>query len=292
VEMGKCIYTIKDSNGEIKNMDLLQLTEYYLKDSDKFKKSKIFSSEEKINATVKIINTLTDNNYRKSLKEDTSKTEVTEFITKELPTELLDTLGLVDQNRLNPEYIEQNRIIEYIKTGLNSSDDTPILPEHETLKDYVNLKEFSKYSKEKINYYLVDILDTITLEEKVKKLGVDIHKALKALVVQEGDFSHPIIKNILNSMYEKNLDILDGNKNAWVNKFKEVLIDLYSVLRNYGYLTSEIPVGTKNEESIGQLKGIIDIVAIDNNGNPQIFDLKLSKKPFRNWDSVKLQQTD
>jgi len=43
---------------------------------------------------------------------------------------------------------------------------------------------------------------------------------------------------------------------------------------------------------MAQLKGFIDVVTIDNNGSPHIFDLKLSKKSYRDWDSVKFQQTD
>jgi hypothetical protein len=103
----KCIYTI-DIDGKKVSMNLMQLTEHYYKTTDKLKKSAIYSSDEKVEATKEILRKFITEEARKTLRLDETKTNVGDYITKELPSEVRGVLGNPDQTRLNPEYIEEN----------------------------------------------------------------------------------------------------------------------------------------------------------------------------------------
>lgn len=287
----KCVYTI-DIDGKKVSMNLMQLTEHYYKTTDKLKKSAIYSSDEKIEATKEILHKFITEEAKETLKLDETKTIIRDYITKELPLEVREALKISEQTRLNPEYIEENRIKEYIKNHINLGEDTLNLKDHPLLSTYMENPELTHLDRDKVNYYLHEIVDIITLEEKVKGLGISLHKALQYLINYEGDLKHSVVALSINAIYEDNKDILDGDKNIWINKFKIILNDLHTNLTNYGYVMSEIPIGTLSDGSIAQVKGTLDVVAINDNGDPQIFDFKLSKKPFSDWDSVKLQQTD
>jgi hypothetical protein len=288
---GDCIYTI-NINGKKVSMNLMELTEHFYKTTDKLKRSDIYSSDEKVEATRKILGKFITKEYRESLKKDVLKIDVLDFVTKELPQEILETLEFTGQTRLNPEYIEENRIKEWIKLKTLSGEDVPNVIDHERLAHFMALPELSNLPREKVNFHLTDILDTIALEEKTKKLGSDLHKALKNLISYEGDFTHSVVASSIKSIYSNNQEILSGNEVAWINKFETVLYNIYQNFDKFNYVMSEVPVGTMNDSSMAQLKGTLDVLAIDDNGSPQIYDFKISKKPFRDWDLVKLQQTD
>ncbi|MGV8961967.1 MAG: hypothetical protein ACOH2V_01120 [Candidatus Saccharimonadaceae bacterium] len=67
--------------------------------------------------------------------------------------------------------------------------------------------------------------------------------------------------------------------------------ELKVIIDNGGTLMSELDIDTDADSSI-PLKGIIDIVAIDSDGRAHIYDFKISKNPYANWDQAKTLTTD
>ena len=58
-----------------------------------------------------------------------------------------------------------------------------------------------------------------------------------------------------------------------------------------GYIYTELQLDSSETASIG-IKGTIDVLVIDSDGKAHIFDLKISKNKYNNWDSAKILKTD
>jgi len=208
-----CVYTI-EVDGKKVTMSLLELTEHYYRTTDKLKRSQIYSSQEKQDATYKTINKFTTDTNKTALKNDSTKDSVLDYITKELPSETLEKIGLTDQERLNPKYIEENRVTNYITTNVQRGTETPIITDSPNLNKYMEWPILKNLPKDKVNYFLNEIEDIIKLEEKTKDLGKKFHTALQEVIRYNGDFSNSVVKKAIQTVYESNKDILGGEKSA------------------------------------------------------------------------------
>jgi hypothetical protein len=66
--------------------------------------------------------------------------------------------------------------------------------------------------------------------------------------------------------------------------------EISNFIKDGGTVMSELDIDTIQDNI--HVKGIIDIVAIDKEGNVHIYDLKVSKNNYENWDQVKTLSTD
>lgn len=196
--MADCFYL---KNGQ-KFGSMSDVIEAFFKDNKQLKNASIFSSDEIQESTYKAIIKISDiNTFEKAKKEiivDGLKQEieipiVTDFIVKE--NTLFEKLGIKTKSgRLNPEYIEDNRIDAYLLNNFNKVESMNSLPDDITYsKDRFerlrNDPRFEKYSDVQIIALQSEIENTIEFENKVMGFGSLIHKLI----------SEKINKNSYNS---------------------------------------------------------------------------------------------
>jgi hypothetical protein len=282
----RCVYTVVIDGKEV-SMNLKELTEHYYKTTDLLKRSRIFSSEE---TQLAAIEQITKNVKSKESLKAENITLVRDFATKEQP-QLIRELGLSEQDRLVPEYVESNRIIKYIEDKINTGEE-PILDskEHPELNKYMQLDSLSRYTKEKVNHYLKEITELIKFDKKTMIVARDLHGILVAVSKYNGNFDHPIVEKALESFYENNQEILEGDKRIWKKVLISTLDRVHTYLKNRGTILSSVSL--LSEQGITDLGTTIDSIVVDSNGDSHIFDLKVSKKSFDQWDISKIQETD
>lgn len=284
-----CLYTIEEDGKQIK-MTLTQLTEYYFKSNASLKNTKIFSSEDLQNSTLKEIKRQLAIETKDALKKDKSRMGVIDLITKTPPS----ILKLVnhDKERFAPDYNEDNRIIQFIIDGIERNEPVPTLSQKDPdLRKYMKKEALQNLPDYKINYYLTEIKDIIAFEEKTKIFGYNLHKVLSSLINVGGNINHPDVKQSLNLLYKDSSDILDKFQGNWEDVVLNIASTIYKDLSKKNVLLSEVSLGTLKSAS-AQVKGDIDIIAIDQNGTPHIYDIKISKKAYEDWDSAKMLTTD
>lgn len=282
----KCIYTVVIDGKEV-SMNLKELTEYYYKTTDLMKRSRVFSSEE---TQLAAIEQITKNSKSKDSLKDSEVVLVRDFATKEQP-QLMRELGLFEQDRLVPEYVESNRIIKYIEDKISEGKE-PIIDskEHPEIDKYMQLESLFKYPKEKVNHYLKEITDLIEYDKKTMVIARDLHGILAVVSKYNGDFNHPIVQKSLESFYDNNQDILEGDRGIWNKVLVNTLDRIHTYLKNRGTILSSVSL--LSEQGMTNLGTTIDSVVVDSNGDSHIFDLKVSKKSFDEWDISKIQETD
>lgn len=302
--MKDCIY-IKNN----KTYSLLELTQDYYKSKDSLKYGKVFSSDERVAAISGEILTLSRNNKDKFKEEKENIEKLTgkpidslssklhakwfwlnDFTSKEQP-ELLSSVGLT-QSRLNPEYNKNNRILNYVESKLDIPDSVPTTDLHPDFNLYFEKINFTDENKEKANYYLIEILNIIELEEKTNDFQIDFKNILKKYIDLKGKLD--LDKN-LKQLFEKHKDtILSDNEIGWIKAFKSEIINIFNTINNYAQedsIMTDVHLISGNK-AIAQVKDIVDIIAIDKSGNPLIFNIGLSQNNYDEWDSAKKLRSD
>lgn len=290
--MAECFYY---KNGKRIN-DIQEVIKEFFKDNYLLRNSAIFSAEEIQDSTIKQLKNIQGAvDFSKS-----EKSMVTEFITK--PNEgFFSLIGInTKSDRLAPEYILENRIFEYIKSNL---------PKVENLSDNVNIsnvtysesefnklrerKELDNISDNKLIMLLGEIEDIIAFEEKTKDFGIFIHEII-ALKEQGKEYKNKIAKflsNPDNAEYFGSYPMED-----WVNKLEEITDTIIDKIKQTGVPLSELFLMSSNNSPIDRygkgLRGKIDLIAVDKSGDAHIFELKISKTKYQDWDSAKLLTLD
>lgn len=195
--MAECFYY---KNGKKIN-DIQDVIAEFFKDNYLLRNSAIFSAEEIQGSTIKALKKIPGAiTYEKS-----NQWEVTKFITN--PNENFFSLIGIDTktDRLAPQYIEKNRIAEYVKTNLkkveNLSDNVNVSNVTFTQSKLDELraqKEFGSISDNKLIILLGEIEDIISFEEKIKDFGISIHKIIS--LKMQGKDSY---KNEINTFLKK-----------------------------------------------------------------------------------------
>ena len=274
-----CKFNIKGIN---KSLNLMELTKHYYTSTSELKNSKIFSSDDIVNSIMTPIKEQL--RRRDEIFNDESKIGVYKFITTK-QEELFKELNIPNE-RLAPEYMVENRILNSIKQKLEL--------DHINISNKTTLDELKKSTDpeiaQKTAEYEKDILDTIEVEEKTKNLGNGFHSLLNSLSYTKGDFNSNMDLDLENLIID-NKDILDGDEVVWFNKFKNILQTIYDQLDSRGTVLSEILLAS-DENAPVQIKGSIDIIVIDDAGGAHIYDLKVSKNSYDNWDAAKLRTAD
>ena len=202
-----CIYDYED-----KEYNIIELTKEYYKSKSPLTNTNIFSDSEKFSNNFKVLDTELKNKGTYLRLPDSDFEQVTNFITKEQPV-FFKSINEESRSRLAPEYIRENRIVKFIEQKLDENA-YPSLS-HVIIKQSEDLKLLKKVFPDKddkvLQYYLDEILDVMTIEEKTKKLGIGIHKLIESIINGNG-ISSPEYNSIFDDLYEENKELLIDQK--------------------------------------------------------------------------------
>lgn len=190
-----CFY----DNGELQ-LNALEILHEYYKDRHQVRNSEIFSSEQLQQSTKDKILKGTINDYKNN-----TNTTVTEFITKENPN-IATLIGMNGKNRLSPEYILEERLVNSIHEKLRSDKAieipklSQIVPEvektYESIKDKIN--EVYQDNVDQIKWIINDILEDIELEEYTKSLGITLHELVNNKIRNRSGAYNDALNKYLN----------------------------------------------------------------------------------------------
>ena len=280
-----CFYYKKEGDNLIKINSEKDLIQMFFENNFTLKNAAIYSSEEIQNSvSKKIKNIPTINNFDKLEHE-----AVTTFITKQNPG-LYNSLKISSgkTGRLAPEYIVEERAYSYVKAELKKIQDQVIkLPEdiqyNQDFFNYIMKKEdMQSVESTQIVYLLSEFQKILNIEEKTTSFGNLIHTIIKQRVL--GLPYDKIVKDFLSD--EKNSEIV-GNypQEAWISKIQEITDDIYKTATRNGEVITEVLITYSNNDL--KVKGRIDLVTVDSSGAAHIFELKISKTNYKNWDTAK-----
>lgn len=280
--MADCFYY----KGENRINDIQDLIFEFFKDTNQLRNAAIFSSEDIQQSTLKKLrNTPGINEYQNS-----EIPIVTEFITEQNPGRY-NLLGIETKSgRLVPEYIKENRIYSFIKENIGLVDDlsdkidvSNIKFDQENLDNLRKNSDLDSLSNNKLIFLLNKIEDLIVFEEKTKNFGNLLHQII-SLKVQNKPYSN-ILNNFLTN--PENADIV-GNFpiEEWVSKINSITKNVIDKVQESGLPISEIFLTSD------VVKGKVDLIAVDLSGDAHIFEIKISKNKYKDWDSAKLLGLD
>lgn len=274
-----------------------EVIQQFYENTKELKNASIYSSDQIQRSTYDKIMGISDintfNAKEKTVIVNGEKTRVpvpsvTEFISTVNPE--FERLGIkTSSGRLNPEYIKDNRIAQFVLDnkakveGLTALDPASLNITQEYYDTLRADKRMDGFSDVQLKSLLNDIEDTMNFEEKVMTFGTFLHNILFNRV--KGNNYTGLINSFISD--PENAEIIgDGDKSAWENKIHYIVDKLHEAIMRIGlpitemYLSSDIMVGK------------VDIIAVDSGGTPHIFDLKISKHSYINWDSAKLGAVD
>ncbi len=289
-----CTYELKDGDKTVVKDSILELSQHYYRAGVKLANQKIFSTEEIVDSVRKPL--LEIASRKDSIRSNAATTGVVTFISQ-VNTSIFKSKG-INKDRLVPEYNEDNRILNFILDKMPATLRNSVT-KLENLQDIVNKDSTltDTYTER-----LKEIKDIIESEKLTNQLGIDIHNGLDLLLRSQSGTKGEDISQIVDRIVDKNADILD-NPDQWKIRLKDVLGKVFSeistIIKDGGTILSELDIdtmedleGTHAKDAAVKLKGRIDLVAIDREGNVHIYDVKVSKNPYDEWDQVKSYSTD
>lgn len=271
-----CNYKILNDKGKVTQefKSELELNEF-LKNK-KISNSFVLSASEKTNSALEKLKEVMD-----TARASHTKVPVTEFLTMD---QIIDNRV----KKLTPEYIKENRIPNTIKEYLANG--------RVILSDTDRINNISLETKAK--NIITNIIDE---EEQMGKFGSEVHKLLSILInkkrgqtylnaldnLDSESFKDVLTKNISSTAAYDSKDIIDRTVTSIYNELKRYENDGWTIL-------SEVPLSVENPkiDLRDGIKGVVDIILVDKNGVPHIYDLKISKNPVVLWDSAKKLHTD
>lgn len=270
-----CIYYDKQNNKEYHSIQDL-IADFYTSNSI-LKNAAIFSAYQ-----------IQDSTYNAVLKITSPGGDfmpVTTFITT--PNSILFSriTGLTSNDRLAPEYILANRIFQYVsdRAGkLQSVDVTGLDYDSATFND---LKQrLPNVSEDKIIYLLHEIEEIIKQEKQTTELGTTLHKLISSKLLGKDVEYNKIFKSFFEA--EENKPIFgQGSFNEWKSKIDHIVDSVTKMVLKFGKPITEFKIAARNNNVA--LSGQIDLIAVDTNGDAHIFEIKISKTEYKNWDSAK-----
>lgn len=286
--ISQCLYTI---DGISESFTLDKITEHYYKTNTVLKNTNIFSSDEIVDSTVSLLKKQLD------LRDDIINDVVTDKSNNKIQVSgvkavsdfivannlgIFNQIGLKHQERLSPEYIEENRKVNYVKLGLESQGIAS--------KPEDKLSDLIIKHGDKAKILLDEIEADIEVEQKTRKLGTAIHRTLSKIIYDEGSVSRETRSYLKNSLEEMS-EYLDGDIDLWTDKIMSLVQQIYSKVGSRGRVLSEVWLRSE-AQSLANVKGAIDIIVVDDEGNAHTYDLKISKGSYEHWDSAKQLTAD
>lgn len=280
--MSTCVYT----DGE-KDYKLKDIIRKFYENTSQLKNSEIYSSEEIQKSTVDAILKIKDiNNF------DLNESEVvTDFIVKENP--IFNAIpGLHGKTRLAPEYILENRIKQYVIDHIDTLSDSISggNPSPEMMNKIMTVLG-EGYPSNKVGFLIEQIEKIIEIEDKTKDFGTLLHELISLKIKGNNREYYSKLNNFIN--LEKNSEVIGlYSKEEWIDKINNIVESIKKqIIKNHGTPISEIFIVYNNEKTIN-IKGKIDLVTVDTDGNASIFEIKISKTNYDKWDSAKLITLD
>lgn len=275
--MAICFYYKND----VKINSIQELITEFFKDNNQLRNAAIFSSQDIQESTHKKLLAIPGINAY----DASSVPVVTEYIVQQNPGRY-NQLGIVTKDgRLVPEYIEENRIYSYVKENASTVENLPdgvdvtgVPYTPEKLRALKKNTDLGSLSDNKLILLLSKIEELITFEEKVKDFGILIHSIVS--LKHKGDPYSGIIDKYLTN--PKNAEVIGSfSPDEWARKIDQIADSILTKVQDIGLPISEIAITTD------VLKGKIDLLAIDLSGAVHIFELKVSKTKYSDWDSAK-----
>ena len=255
----------------------------FFKDNYSLRNAAIFSAEDIQESTKKdLLKTPGATTY-----EDSKRESVVDLISKD-HSGLFNKIGLVTKNGLlSPEYIEENRIYQYVLDNLpkvallpDNADTSGLVYSKDKLATLKSNPEMATITDAKLITLLSEIEDMIHFEEKTTDFGTLIHAVVSLRIEKKSIASK--INEFIND--PKNAEII-GNAPAkdWVTKITEIADEIVSSVEKTGLPISEIFLFSNNSpvDKMGLgVKGKLDLIAIDKGGTAHIYEIKISKTEY------------
>lgn len=300
-------------NDDYKFSSNLELLQEFLKSNFQLQEGSIYSAEDVQESTFNKISKIPDAN-----KYDTDESKlqtdpeyksgyitISDLVSKEHPGILGQIEETRNQDRLAPEYDEERRIVNYILKHIDDlQGNVPkefvdkILREEqsqrntlfsgrrfEILKGDERLRD---YSQNEIKYLQHQIESEIELERTIGKLAQQLYNYIN-LAINGKSFSEEF-KDFFNDGYNKDIFGEIYSEEDWYTAILKIVNNIKNKIEDIGKPISELKLVANGP--FANIKGIINLAAVDINGNTHIFKIKASKNGFENWDSAKLLDSD
>lgn len=248
----------------------------------------IYSSEE-IQQTV--YNTITSKHNPKKYYEDTSYEEDLEFISRPNNKAFKQIEELIDNSRLTPEYIKENRMPNYILQKMKGSREVAgpeVVVDADNLSKVMDNEEIKKLilnktvTEENVRYWLADYEKRIAFEEKVVDLSTIIHKMVYARLggksveaAFDQEFAKANKEGFQTDLFGENTS---DNIANWKAKLTEQVREIGNFISAYGLTFTELKL--VYSDKYNKIKSAIDIIAIGENGAVHIFEIQASDKSY------------
>ncbi|MGV8961968.1 MAG: hypothetical protein ACOH2V_01125 [Candidatus Saccharimonadaceae bacterium] len=200
--MADCTYTLLTNNGnrEIKTSNLLKLSTQYYRSGASLVGQKIFSTAEVVDSVKSELNRIAARTDE--IKKDESKKPITSFIS-DINTIILNSVGL-KQDRLAPQYDEDNRILHYILESMAAQYKLSIT----SLSALQTLVANNPGLQTTYDERFAEIKEIIEAEKLTNSLGIDLHKVLARAL--RGDDLESAVEKVVEDFAKKNPDVLDN----------------------------------------------------------------------------------
>lgn len=276
-----CFY-YKKENGELIRYDLeSSVYEDFLKETSILASNSIFSSEDVVDSVKREI---LKANSPKAYYEATDIETVYEFVTKPHAEIFGNIAALKGQSRLAPEFIQENRILEFVKAHLEeytNNTGAVYTPEYlEMLKRDPVLKQ---YDDKDLIPALAEVESRIRIEEMTKNFSIKFHEWVDMILSNNGKFEEDFRK-----FYSENPEIFgnDVDISIWEERIKSIIGNIIRSLEGEPLRSIHL-VSLPNKANNVQLKAKLGIVTVNTSGVASIYDVKISKHPFSDWDESK-----
>lgn len=280
-----CVYKY---NGNETN--ILELSKIFFKNSKQLSPdSAIYSSDQIRKATVDILTG--QHKFKSQIEGNKNFMPATEFVVSNDIGPILKSIG-IQTDRLNPEYIEINRIKEFIKEEMKNqsgSFDLNNIPQvnKNNFQQLRKFPEFESLSDDELKFHLSKIESIIEFEEKTKEFGILIHKLISISILNPDGLNSKEYNDLLSAAISSNEEIFGrGLEKEWKFKINGIIQKINTIVLNTGTPITELLLISDNNDK-ARIKGRIDLIAVDGNGAAHIFDIKISKTPYSEWDKVK-----
>lgn len=284
-----CFYYKREKGKWVQYASQADMYEDFLKETSQLDSNSIFSSDEVIESTKNAIyKANTPLEYRNADIET-----VREFVTKP-HGELFGSINaLKGQSRLAPEFIRENLVLEFVKRHIGDSKYKHV---GEYSKEYLELvkadpmfneglyQNMSDAEKDKLIIpLLTEIEDQIKIEEATKDFGIEMSNWLQSLLKDDIDKFEKDFKKF----YDNNPDIFGDSvePEIWRDKIRSILQSISDKLE--GEPITNIHLVSLPSKTGIKIKSKIGILTVNTSGVASIYDFRISKRAFEDWDDSK-----